>query len=186
MVENIIEEIRKFVEEECRKPTNSYGYELHKNHIVLVENYAKKLAKKTGVDEEVIILAALLHDVGSAVSGREDHQITGVNIAEEKLKEFNYPKEKIEIIKKCILNHRGSINNYRESKEEQIIVDADSMVAFDSLSDLFGAAYICETKNKDEAKISVRNKLINKWNQLSPDAKEIVKPKYDAAMFLLK
>lgn len=113
--------------------------------------------------------------------------ITGAKIAEEKLVEFDYPLEKINLIKKCILNHRGSQQNHRDSIEEQIIAEADTMSAFDNISGIFKAAFVYEDETQGKAKESVRRKLKNKWNQLHfKRSKEIIKPKYDAAMLLLK
>ena len=68
-----------------------------------------------GGDKEVVLVASWLHDIGSIVHGRDDHHITSTQIAEEKLKELKYPKEKIEMVKKCIMNHRGSQINSRET-----------------------------------------------------------------------
>ena len=150
-----------------------------------MRNYAVQLAKDKGVDVEVVEIAALLHDIGSIIYGREEHHITGAKIAEEKLKELNYPGEKIEVVKKCILNHRGSINNSRESVEEQIITEADALSTFDSIEGKFRAAY-SEGLNQKQTRKSVRQKFINKWNQLSSEGKELIKPKYEAAMLLLK
>jgi uncharacterized protein len=107
------------VEEECKKPTSKYGYEPYPCHFVPMVKYAKKLAKRLKADEEVVEIAAWLHDVGSIIYGRDNHHITGAKIAEEKLKELGYPPEKkIELVKKCILNHRGSKQNKRETIEE--------------------------------------------------------------------
>ena len=39
---------------------------------------------------------------------REQHHIYGEEIAEQLLTELNYPKERIEQVKNCVLNHRGS------------------------------------------------------------------------------
>ena len=80
-------------------------------------NYAEKLADELGGDKEVILIAAWLHDIGSIIYGREDHHITSAKVAEDKLKELQYPAEKIELIKKCILNHRGSQQNGRFGRE---------------------------------------------------------------------
>jgi hypothetical protein len=38
--------MRKFVEEECKKPTSKYGFEPYGAHFVPVHNYAKSLAEK--------------------------------------------------------------------------------------------------------------------------------------------
>ncbi len=192
MKSNIVEEIRKFVEErkfvedKCKKPTSKYGYLPYKEHFIPMHNYSVNLAKKLNADLEVVKLSAWLHDIGSIIDGRENHHITGAEIAEEKLKELNYPLEKIEKVKKCILNHRSSKNHRRESIEEQIIAEADAINAFDRIDGLFESALVWEKKDRYEAKKSIINKLNNKWNQLSlPKSKKIVKPKYEAIMLLL-
>jgi len=184
---DIINEVRNFVEEECRKPESKYGYEPFEFHFVPMVNYAKMLSEEIGGDKEIILVAAWLHDIGSIIYRREDHHITGAKIAEQKLKELNYPEEKIELVKKCILNHRGSIQNKRESIEEQIIAEADVMSNFDNIAGIFQAAFVYEHKNREEARASVKQKLENKWKQLHFDkSKEILKPKYEAAMILLE
>jgi uncharacterized protein len=179
--------VRKFVEEECKKPTSKYGVEPYQFHFVQVAKYAQELADKLGGDKEVILISCWLHDIGSIINGRENHHITGAKIAEEKLKELNYPFEKIELVKKCILNHRGSQNLKRETLEEQIVAEADAMSNFDNISGIFKAAFVYEKLDQGEAKESVRQKLENKWKQLKfEDSKQIIKPKYEAAMLLLK
>ena len=183
---NIVEEVRKFVEEECKKPSSKYDYEAYTNHFVPTHKYTKILAKRLKADIEIIELAAWLHDIGSIIYGRENHHITGAQIAEEKLREFGYPKEKIEKVKKCILNHRGSIDNKRESTEEQIIADADAMNDFEHIEGLFRAALVNENLSQEQARKSIKQKLINSWNKLSDSGKRIIKSKYKAAMLLLK
>ena len=181
---NIVKEIKKFVEDECKKPSSKYGYEPFTFHFGPVANYAAKLADDLGGDKEVILIAAWLHDIGSIKYGREDHHITGAKIAEKKLKELEYPAEKIELVKKCILNHRGSTKT--KSLEEQILAEADTMSNFNNISGIFKAAFIFEKMNQGEAKEAVRKKLENKWKQLRfKKSKQLIKPKYEAAMLLL-
>lgn len=183
---NIIEKVKIFVEEECKKPSSKYGYEPFFHHFIPMVNYAEKLSKKLWWDKEVIILASRLHDIWSIIYGRENHHITWTKIAEEKLTEFWYPKDKIELIKKCILNHRWSQNLDRETIEEKIVAEADVMSAFENISWIFKAAFIYENLNQEQAKNSVKQKYINKWNQLHfEESKEIIKPKYDALMVIL-
>ena len=186
MEKNIVEEIRKFVEEECRKPNANYPT-AYKYHFIYVHDIAKKLAEKSNADVELVEIAAWLHDIGSIIHGRENHHITGAEIAEKKLREFNYPEDKIEKIKKCILNHRGSKegNNNRDFIEAKIIVEADVLDAFDNISKQFLITLVHEKKPLEDAKKSIATKLQNKWGQLSIEGKELIKPKYEAAMLLL-
>jgi len=61
------------------------------------------------------------------------------------------------------------------------------MSAFDNIAGLFKAAIVYENLNQGQAKDSVRQKLKRKYQQLQfADSKKIIRPKYEAAMLLLK
>jgi len=182
---NIVEEIKKFVEIECRKPTSKYGFEPFENHFVPMVEWAEKLSEELGGDKEVVLVAAWLHDIGSIIVGRKDHHLTGAKIAEKKLVELDYPKIKIELVKKCILNHRGSRNDERESLEEKIVAEADVISNFDNIEGIFKAAFSYENKNQQEARRAVLEKLERKWKQLHfEESRKMLKPKIEAVRLL--
>ncbi len=183
---DIVKSIKDFVEEECSKPGSKYGHEPFTYHFISTVKYAGELADELGGDKEVILVAAWLHDIGSIIHGRENHHITGAKIAEEKLRELNYPEEKIQLVKRCILSHRGSQRNDPQTVEEKIVADGDALSNFDNIPGIFKAAFIYENNTQGEAKVSARRKLENKWNQLYfESSKRIIGPKYEAAMTLL-
>lgn len=184
---NIINEIKKFVESECKKPTSKYGYDPFPYHFVPVVAYAEKLCDKLGGNREIILISSWLHDIGSIIYGRKNHHITGVKIAEKKLRELKYPEEKIKLVKKCILNHRGSIKLKRVSIEEKIVAEADTMNNYDNIAGIFHAAFKYENLNEKQAQEAVRKKLQNCWQKLHfKESKAIIRPKYEAAMLLFK
>lgn len=184
---DIIEKVRQFVEDECNKPTSKYGHEPYEYHFVTTVKYAKQLAQEFGADEEIVEISAWIHDIGSIMVGRDDHHITGAKIAEEKLREFGYPEEKVQLVKNCVLHHRGSQKMELETLEEQIVAEADALSNFDNISGIFKAAFVIENKNQGEAKESILKKMEGKWNQLKFEkSKEIIRPKYEAIQLLLK
>lgn len=184
---DIVEKAKKFAEAECKKPTSKYGYGPFKFHFIPMVAYAERLADELDGDKEAILVAAWLHDIGSIVYGRKDHHITGAKIASEKLREWGYSEEKIELVKKCILNHRGSRKDERESLEEKIIAEADAMSNFDNIAGIFNAAYTYEKLEQGEAKRTAREKLERKWNQLHLEkSRDLIRDKYKAAMLLLE
>ena len=186
-MKNIVEEVRKFVEEESKKPEAWWGDEFYDLHLVKVHEYAKILAKKLGVDLEIVEMAAWMHDIGSSVYGRKDHHITGAKIAEKKLKELGYPQDKIEKVKHCILAHRGSNSVRPETTEAKIVADADAMAAFDHIHGPFTAALVYEKRSQSSARDSVREKYVNSWNKLNfEESKFLIKPKFEAIKLLLK
>ena len=185
-MENIVEEIRKFVEEESKKPTAKYGYEPYEYHLIPMRNYAVKLAKKLGADIEIVEISSWSHDIGSIIYGREKHHLTGVKIIGKKLLELNYPKNKIKQVLHCILTHRSSNRLKPKTIEAKVISDADAISNFDNISGIFKAAFVYEGQTQGEARKTSRDKLSRKWNKLYLDeSKKLIKPKYDAAMLLL-
>ena len=183
----MIDKVKNFVEAECKKPASKYGYEPFVHHFKPTVDYASALADKLTADKEVVIISAWLHDIGSIMYGRENHHLTSADVAEKFLRKLKYPKNKIGLVKKCILNHRGSVKNKRISLEEKIIADADGMSHFDNIPGIFKAAFIYENLDQGEAKTSVRNKLKNTWNKLNfEQSKKLIEPRYKAAMLLLK
>ena len=53
---SITEEVKKYVEEECKKPMSRYGYEPFPSHFAPVVNYSLILAGKLGADKEIVEL----------------------------------------------------------------------------------------------------------------------------------
>jgi len=184
---DIIQAIRNFVESECKKPESRYGREPFLFHFAPTAEYAGRLADELGGDMETVVLAAWLHDIGAIVHGRKDHHLTGAKIAEKKLKALGYPPEKIKLVKNCILRHRGSQRSRRGSLEEQILAEADAISNFENIPGIFKAAFVYEKLDQGRAKEAVRKKLENKWKQLRFEkSKELIRPKYEAAMLLFR
>jgi HD superfamily phosphodiesterase len=183
----MIKEIAKIVEEACKKETNYFGYGIWEYHIVNVVKYAKMMAKKLNADVEIVEIASLLHDYASIINYDlyEDCHIHGADEAEKLLKQFNYPQNKIELVKACIISHRGSKIKSKNSKKALCVADADGMSHFDSIGSMFHLAFSSHKMNIDEATNWLKHKLERSWRKLSPEAKEIIAEKYQACKLLL-
>ena len=184
-IENrIYEEVKR----RCNLPTNTYGIGAWDHHIKIVYELAKKYAIEYDADEEIVSLAALLHDIASVtdVSFTEEHHIIGAEIAEELLMKEAYSQEKIEIIKKCILNHRGSKVVSKNSPEEICIADSDAMAHFYSIPSLLSMVYKEKNLSIDDGSKFVMDKLDRSYNKMSDKGKELVKKQYESAKNILK
>lgn len=181
-------EISNIVEKACKNKANYFGYGAWTHHIVPVVKYAKLMAKKLGADEEIVEIAALLHDYASVKDRKlyKEHHLHGAKLAEKILKKYDYPQKKIEQVKYCILSHRGSRVAKKLTKEALCLADADSMAHFDSISSLFYLAFFSHKMDIDEANDWLMQKLKRSWNKLSPEAKTIMKDKYRASRLLLE
>ncbi len=182
----IVKNIEKSVQNECKKPTNIFGYAFWTHHILPVVKYAKLLAKNLKAGIEIVELAALLHDIGVIQGDKKNHHISGTKEAEKILKKFNYPEEKIEKIKHCIFAHRSSKSIKRKTIEAKCIASADAMAHFDEIPQLFESAFIRFKLNPEEGKQWLSAKLERDWKKLIPEAKELIKDKYQAIKLILK
>ena len=179
----IEEKIYNEVKNRCEQPTNAFGIDAWEYHIKIVYELAKKYASFYGADLEIVSLAALLHDIASVTdkSYAEEHHIIGADIAEKLLLAENYPMERIELIRNCILHHRGSRPADKTTPEEICIADSDAMAHFYSIPSLLSMVYKVKGLSIDEGRKYVMDKLDRSYNKMSSKGKELVKVKYESA-----
>lgn len=186
--EELIQSISNIVEQQSKQDTNIFGYEGWIYHVTIVVRYAKLMAEILGADKEIVEISALLHDYASVKDKAmyKQHHIYGAIEAERILKGFNYPEERIIKIKECIIQHRGSVTLERTSKESICIASADAMAHIDQVPSLLHLAYCKRKMEISEGAKWVSNKIERSWNKLCPEAKEIIKLKYECAKIILK
>ena len=183
----MIKEIASLAELECKNDSNVFGYEIWTHHISIVVKYAVMLAKKLDADREIVEIASLLHDYASIKdkSMYEEHHIYGAVEAESILRQYKYPEDRILRVKDCIMQHRGSVILERTSKESLCIASADAMAHIDQIPSLLHLAYFKRKMNVDEGAEWVMRKIERSWNKLCPEAKDIMKGKYESAKIIL-
>ena len=107
-------------------------------HILRVYNLCLHVAEEEpDVDLDVLKTAALLHDIARVKednddSGDIDHAVLGAEMAGDILASLGYNKDTTDKIRHCIATHRFRSVNEPETKEAQILFDADKL-------DIFGA-----------------------------------------------
>jgi len=185
MRNDIIEYLQSEVKRRCESESNFFGMGCY-YHICAVAENAVFLAEKYGADVEAAAIAAWLHDIASVTdySLYGEHHIHGARIAEEILGGFDY--DKTELVKRCILNHRGSKPGEKRSVEEMCVADADAISHFDSVPSLFYLAYVKRNLSIEDGIVFVRNKLERSYNKLSDESKKLYINKYDEVMRVIR
>jgi len=180
-MEKIINEIETLVKNACKSENNIFGYGIWSHHIKPMIPLGQKLANEYGADAEIVTIAILLHDLAGIEDENncKEHHLIGAERAEEILKEYNYPKEKIDKIKLCILNHRSSINNSKNSIEEICVADADGIIHLLEIGSLFYAVYKQMGKNIEDGQIWIKEKLEKDYRKLSEKSKEKYKKEFE-------
>lgn len=159
-------------------------YNIYREHIQYVYNYAVMLSENEDVDLEVLKLSALLHDISMTdrTLDRAKHNEYGAEIAEHLLKQYNYPNDKIALVKKCILNHSSKRKDFRTTKEEEILVTADGLSHFDSINNLYSLAYNVIGLNEFDSIKFVQEKLTKDYEEIPDNIKPLIEEKYRQIM----
>ncbi|XOB42498.1 MAG: HD domain-containing protein [Candidatus Nealsonbacteria bacterium] len=170
-----------------------YGSDFFNFHIKPVVKNALAVAEKLEekIDLEVVEIAAYLHDIArfrepGKFGLSEDHHIVGVEMAEKLMKEHGYKESFIEKVKHCILTHRGKKGPRPETIEARIVATADAMVHFDGFLYAF-KLFVENHKIFEDILEKVEQKMMRSWQKITiPQARDIIRDKYEAAMLLIK
>jgi HD superfamily phosphodiesterase len=184
---NIIESLMNIVENACKADVNIYGYGIWSHHIKPMLSISKELALTYVADTEIVTISTLLHDLAGIkdASMAKEHHIYGALQAEELLKSYNYPVDRIELVKKCIINHRGSVNNTKGSIEEICLADSDAIAHIQEVSSLFYLVYKEMNLSIEEGTKFIKNKITRDWNKMSSKGQSILENRYLAVMNIL-
>ncbi len=149
---------------------------------------AQNLAQQYGADEEIVIIATLLHDLAGIQHANDaaDHHIIGAIRAEEILHARSYPAERIMAVQQCIENHRSSVNTHKHTVEEICVADADAIVHMTEIASLFYAAYQEMDMSIDDGNIWIKKKIQRDWEKMSEKSQARFEQKYRAILEVLR
>ena len=107
------------------------------DHTERVYSLALRLSKNKKVDLDVIKAATLLHDIARLKEEKKEvecHAEHGAEIAEKILMEMRFPEDKIKQVVHAIKVHRHSKGLKAETKEAEILKDADRLDALGAIT----------------------------------------------------
>lgn len=139
MTDNI-KKTAAFIEEKLLSESNGdrYDWPYRYEHSIRVAGIGQKIAREEGFDEEALIIACLLHDIGYIVcKTNEDHYVHGrlsAEIARDFLTSIGLEPERIETICYGIKIHTEPEENYERTPTpfEISVGDADDIDRFDA------------------------------------------------------
>jgi HD superfamily phosphodiesterase len=183
----LIETLSHIVEDACKEKRNVFGYGIWSHHIQPMVPIAQKLARQFGADEEIVIIATLLHDLAGIQNSNDtaEHHVIGARRAAEILQTQHYPTERILAVQQCIKNHRGSVNNHKGTIEEICVADADAIVHMTEIASLFYVVYKEKNLTIDEGKIWLKEKIQRDWEKMSKNSQTLFEHKYRAILDVL-
>lgn len=137
--EERIERIAEFVAARLEEIAEKYPSPEHDpvyrwEHTQRVAQYGRQIAQAEGADEEVVVIACLLHDVAhfDPLVSYKDHGREGARISRPLLTELGYPEETVEAICYAIAVHVDEEADFEHphTLEADIVSDADNIDRF--------------------------------------------------------
>ncbi len=142
-LDRIFSELQEYTRKEMEKG-GAHGFD----HVVRVLRVAERIAQSEGADLDVVLFAALLHDIDRHKEDSKQiscHARSSAEHARRLLISYSLPEEFIERVAKCIERHRFRKGEAPESLEEKVLSDADKLDAMGAIgiarAYLFGGAY---------------------------------------------
>lgn len=128
MLDKLAKQVAKMLEN--RDPGHDF------EHVMRVYRNAEFIGKREGADMEILLAAALLHDIvvypkGSAKSAKSADD--SADLAEKILKSYGWTRERIEKASYCIRTHSYSKRVVPTSLEGKILQDADRLDALGAI-----------------------------------------------------
>jgi putative nucleotidyltransferase with HDIG domain len=150
-------------------------------HVLNVSRFAKDFALKIGANPFIAEAGGLLHDLGAAKFGKENHHITGVQEASLVLVKCECPLELVGPILSTIYSHRGSQRIVFQSPEAKCVAAGDAKEHFVNLGEL----WVVQTKDLGIPEMQVyqvlSDKLERDWLKTSPEIKVLLNGTYENA-----
>jgi len=196
MDEDFYDELREKVKKGFEGGDGSHDF----GHVSRVYNNALLLSQDEPVDFDVVRISALLHDIARPLEESKNicHAEEGAKMAIEILGEMGVPQDKILKIASAIATHRYSKHLKPESKEAEILQDADRLDALGAITIariftyggkknrlLYGPNFLSKKVSGEKNTYSSLNHFYDKIFKLKPEgfhtakAREIAKGRYD-------
>ena len=181
-----IESVRKKVKElyDSKNPNrDEWADWLYANHVLVVADYAKKLAKTYNTDIDLSEASALLHDCADSVMSRfaGGHDSKSAEIANNILLECGYSEAEADLVVNDALKFHSCRNGQKPKTEVgKVLATADALAHLDTDYYLLSMPKVIKRDGKDKACDWFSKKIDRDFNNkiCFEEVRTEVKPKY--------
>jgi uncharacterized protein len=129
---SLLDRLRETARSRCRNNGPAHDF----LHVTRVAENARKIGTAEGADLEVVLPAALLHELFNYPKGHPESHLSGEVCAQhavEVLMQLNCPIHLINAIRECIRVHAFSRGLIPETLEAEVLQDADRLDAIGAI-----------------------------------------------------
>jgi len=157
----------------------------YKNHVLVVADLTKRIAKEQAANIDLAVAGALLHDIADVIMAREcpEHEAESLKIAKELLKESGFDMQDTAFVVNEIIKPHSCKELIPTSLEGKVMATADGAAHF--LTDFYPLFCWRHYGPKDDYVIFkdwMRGKMEKDFNKklFFDDVRREVQPRYEA------
>jgi len=183
----MIADIREFVRTACQQTQNVLGPSFFDQHLVVVAECATRLAERLSADEEVVELAAYLHDISAVLDPATlpDHPRQSAVFASRVLLGRGYTEGVAREVAHAIASHSDPLAIGSASPEEVCLSNADAVARILRPAYWMYFAFNIRKYGFEEGRQWLRSLIEKQWRALIEPAREFVGNRYATALELL-
>lgn len=128
-LEGKLTDLRHLVQAACSRPQSRLGMDFYREHVLVVERFARSLAPLLGARLDIVLPAAVVHDIAAIEDFTRvaEHHILGAQRAETILRDLGFADEQIAAASACVLRHVQPVAPGDGTVEEVCLSNADSL-----------------------------------------------------------
>lgn len=150
-------------------------------HALAVAEHAKTFARQLNGNLFVAEVAGLLHDIGAAMFGKDNHHITGAEVATSIMLKCKCSASHIGRVARAIYSHRGSQSIPLRSVVEICVAAADAKDHFNNVGEIWLVAGKSWSIPPEQRHDFICSKLSRDWKKTDPRIREMLNGTYEQA-----
>jgi len=168
------------VEAICARPESRLGPTFYREHVLVVERFARLLAPLLGANLDIVLPAALLHDIAAIedFSRVAEHHELGAVRAISLLREQGLPEEHIAAVSACIRRHVVPVAQGEGTAEEMCLSNADALAQMANPSYWLHYAHRARGLEFPAGRDWYLALVKDRWPRLHPAVRDLARPHY--------
>ena len=180
----MISNLHSLVESACARPESRLGLDFYREHILVVERFACRLAPILGARLDIVLPAALLHDLAAIedFSRVAEHHELGAARATSILRELGLPEDHVLAASACVRRHVLPIAQGEGTAEEVCLSNADALAQMANPSYFLHYAREARALHFPAGRDWYLALVKHRWPRLHPAVADLARPHYLRAL----
>jgi uncharacterized protein len=183
-LEGSLSRLRAIVEAACKQPGSRLSLSFYQEHVLVVERFVRRLSPLLGARLEVVLPAALLHDIAAIedFSRVSLHHELGAERATTILRESGFPDRQTSAVAACIRRHVLPVIEGEGTPEEVCLSNADALAQMSTPSYWFHYAHSVRALEFPAGRDWYLAMVKERWPRLHRSVRDLARPHYRRAL----